>query len=155
MERDEVRLVIVAAFPPPDRLYPDVPELARSLELGNGVVFVDSVAEEDKPAMYRAALAFCFPSTYEGFGLTPLEAMACGTPVIASNATSLPEVVGDAGMLLPPNDDDAWAEAIRSLVRSSSDRARLRGLGLERAATFSWERTARQTADVYHWVLSR
>jgi glycosyltransferase involved in cell wall biosynthesis len=155
MERDEVRLVIVAAFPPPDRLYPDVPELARSLELGDGVVFVDSVAEEDKPAMYRAALAFCFPSTYEGFGLTPLEAMACGTPVIASNATSLPEVVGDAGMLLPPNDDDAWAEAIRSLVRSSSDRARLRGLGLERAATFSWERTARQTADVYHWVLSR
>lgn len=155
MAREETHLVIVATFPPPDRLYGDVPALASSLGMAESIRFVDSVDQQDKPALYRAALAFCFPSKYEGFGLTPLEAMACGTPVIASNATSIPEVVRDAGILLSPEDADAWAEAMRALVRSEHEQADLRGRGLARAAEFSWERTATQTVDVYRRVLGR
>jgi glycosyltransferase involved in cell wall biosynthesis len=81
--------------------------------------------------------------------------MACGTPVVAADATSIPEVVGDAGILLPARDAAAWGETIRMLVHCDGERARLARAGLERAATFSWERTARQTADVYKWVLSQ
>jgi glycosyltransferase involved in cell wall biosynthesis len=154
MRREQTGLVIVADFPPPDRLYPDIQGLAGSLGLGDEVRFVRSVDEADKPALYRSALAFCFPSRYEGFGLTPLEAMSCGTPVIAADATSIPEVVGEAGVLLPPHDVRAWSEAMRTLVRCEAERARLSRIGLDRAAQFSWERTARQTADVYRRVLA-
>jgi glycosyltransferase involved in cell wall biosynthesis len=155
MAREEVRLVIVGAFPRPDRLYPDTPGLVRALGTQNTVQLIPAVAEADKPALYRLALLFCFPSTYEGFGLTPLEAMACGTPVIVANATSIPEVVGDAGRLLPARDVQAWADTIRSLVQCAREREVLRERGLARAATFSWNRTAIQTADVYRWVLAR
>jgi glycosyltransferase involved in cell wall biosynthesis len=81
--------------------------------------------------------------------------MACGTPVIVSNATSLPEVVESAGLLVPPDDVGAWSDAIRSLVEADRERVELSRRGLERAALFSWERTAQQTAAVYRWVLAR
>ncbi|HLJ68212.1 MAG TPA: glycosyltransferase, partial [Chloroflexota bacterium] len=138
-----------------DALYPDIPGLTRRLGLEGRVRVVPRVDEADKPALYRSALLFCFPSAYEGFGLPPLEAMACGAPVLASSATSLPEVTGDAACLLPAGDVGAWARAIRALLESVEARARLRESGLVRAARFSWDRTAEQTAAVYREVLGR
>lgn len=146
-------LVIVARFPPPDALYPDIRGLAADLDV-QGIHFVPAVEEVDKPAVFRAATAFLFPSTYEGFGLPPLEAMASGTPVIASNVTSIPEVVGDACILLPPSDISAWSDAIEQLVRSPASRSALAERGLEQAARFSWKQTGKQTADVYRRVLA-
>lgn len=155
MRDENVHLVIVANFPPADRLYPDIPALSRDLGITSSLVFLRQVDEEDKPALYRSALAFCFPSMYEGFGFTPLEAMASGVPVIASRAASIPEIVGNAGCLLPPDDVDSWADALLHLVRSAQKRAELRARGLDRAASFSWRRTAQETVDVYRQVLER
>jgi glycosyltransferase involved in cell wall biosynthesis len=103
------------------------------------------VADEFLPALYSGALAFVFPSLYEGFGLPPLEAMACGTPVLASNVTAMPEVVGDAGLLVDPYDVEAIAHGIRRLVEDTALREELRKKGLERAKRFTWERTAELT----------
>jgi glycosyltransferase involved in cell wall biosynthesis len=103
------------------------------------------VADEFLPALYSGALAFVYPSLYEGFGLPPLEAMACGTPVLASNVTAMPEVVGDAGLLVDPYDVEAIAHGIRRLVEDTALREELRKKGLERAKRFTWERTAELT----------
>jgi glycosyltransferase involved in cell wall biosynthesis len=154
MQDLETALVIVARFPPPDPLYPDIPALARSLGL-RSVHFVEVVDEEDKPGLYRSALAFAFPSEYEGFGLPPLEAMACGTPVLTSDATSIPEVVGDAALLVPPGDISAWSSAMSRVAQSETLRAVLQSRGLKRAARFTWERTARETLAVYRQVLAQ
>lgn len=94
-------------------------------------------------------MAFLYPSLYEGFGLPPLEAMQCGVPVITSNTSSLPEVVGDAGLMIDPTDEDALCQAILNLVNNSSLRAELADKSLERARQFSWARCAEQTVDVY------
>ncbi len=118
----------------------------------NDVVFVGFVPDEDLPALYSAADVFAFPSFYEGFGLPPLEAMACGTPVVVSDAASLPEVVGDAGLTVPPEDVDRLAEALAQLVTDEQQRARLREAGLARAATFTWERAAERMLAVYKQV---
>jgi glycosyltransferase involved in cell wall biosynthesis len=150
----EFGLVIVARFPPADSLYPNIPVLARDLDLA-GVHFVDSIPEQDKPAFFRAASAFVYPSVYEGFGLPPLEAMATGTPVLAANATSLPEIIGDGGVLVPPYDVSAWAEALEQVLVSGTLRAAMRDRGLRRAVQFSWDRTAEETAGVYRDVLGR
>jgi glycosyltransferase involved in cell wall biosynthesis len=114
------------------------------------LIFTGYVADEDLPALYSGALAFVFPSLYEGFGLPALEAMACGTPVITSNTTSLPEVVGDAAVLVDPNDLDQLCAAISTIVSDGSLREELRRKGLTRAAEFSWQRNAELTAKVYH-----
>jgi glycosyltransferase involved in cell wall biosynthesis len=103
------------------------------------------VSDEFLPTLYSGALAFVYPSLYEGFGLPPLEAMACGTPVLTSNVTSLPEVVGDAGLLVDPYNVEAMAHGIRRLVEDSALREELRKKGLERAKQFTWERTAELT----------
>ncbi len=132
-----------AFFPSPRRM-------ARALGLpDDAVCLLDGVPEEDKPALYSAASVFLFPSLYEGFGLPPLEAMACGAPVLTSNTSSLPEIVGGAGILLDPHDALAWADAIRTVVtdRRKSDEMRTRGLG--QASRFSWERAARATLAIY------
>jgi glycosyltransferase involved in cell wall biosynthesis len=105
--------------------------------------------------LYRTALALVYPSRYEGFGLPVVEAMATGTPVIASRAGSIPEVLGDAGVLLGPDDVTAWADAIVEIASDADRRARMRELGVGRAATFTWQRTARLTRDVYRQVLAR
>lgn len=151
----ELKLVIVAKFPPPDSLYPDVPGLVRSLELCDDVILISQVDEADKPALYVSALMFCFPSRYEGFGFPPLEAMASGVPVLCSNASSLPEIVGDAALRLPPDDVEAWCDAIVRLADSQSERSALRLRGLDRACAFSWTRTAEQTASIYRDILGR
>lgn len=110
------------------------------------------VAESDLPALYGSATLFVYPSRYEGFGLPPLEAMACGAPVICSHAGSLPEVVGDAALLADPDDAQALAAAIDRVFADSALRATLREAGLARAALFSWRRAAQETLAVYERV---
>lgn len=154
MRRRDTRLVLVARFPAPDPLYPDVRGLIGSLGLAGQIQIVSEVAESDKPAVYRAAQGFCFPSTYEGFGLTPLEAMAAGVPVLAANATSIPETAGSGADLISPHDPGAWGEAMLALVDSPDWRRDLIARGAKRVAAFSWEETARQTAAVYRSVLA-
>ncbi|HEV7376742.1 MAG TPA: glycosyltransferase family 1 protein [Pyrinomonadaceae bacterium] len=112
-------------------------------------VLTGYVSESDLPALYTGALCFVYPSYFEGFGLPPLEAMQCGTPVIAGNRTSLPEVVGDAGLLVDPFDEDALAQALARMIDDSDFRAGLRVKGLERARNFSWRETARLTLQAY------
>lgn len=106
-----------------------------------------------RPALHAGARAFVYPSLYEGFGFPPLEAMACGTPVLTSNVSSLPEVVGDAALLVDPEDVSALAEGLTRLWGDDRLRDELRARGLARAREFSWDRTARLTLDVYRSVL--
>lgn len=113
------------------------------------VLFPGYVPDEDLGAVYGGALAFVYPSLHEGFGLPALEALACGAAVIASDTTSLPEVVGDAGLLVDPTDADALCAAMLKMIEDAGLREELGRRGLERAAGFSWERCAAQTAEVY------
>ena len=112
------------------------------------ICMIGHVPDEHLPALYSGALAFIYVSLYEGFGLPPLEAMACGTPVLTSNVTSLPEVVGDAALTVNPYDIDAIAEGIKRLVEDDNLRKELSQKGLARAKLFSWERTAEVTWSV-------
>jgi len=128
---------------------------ALAAESGVPVVLLGQVGEPLLKALYQCATALVYPSLYEGFGLPILEAMAAGTPVIASRAASIPEVVGDAGMLVDPADVPAWAEAIVAVTNTPAVRDQLCAAGRARAATFSWEQTARFTADVYRHVARR
>lgn len=107
------------------------------------------VGHDDVPALLRAATVFCFPSFYEGFGLPPLEAAACGVPVVASRAASLPEVLGDAAVYVDPHSPDDIADGLRRVLDDQQLQARLRVAGRARAAEFSWQRCARQTWAAY------
>jgi glycosyltransferase involved in cell wall biosynthesis len=129
-------------------LYESLFEQVKRAGLDDLVKFTDYVDREDLPALYSGALALTFPSLYEGFGLPPLEAMSCGTPVICSNATSLPEVVGDAGILLDPTGVEAWADAVQRIAGNADEREQLSQRGLAQAGQFTWERCARETWDV-------
>ncbi len=106
------------------------------------------IEDGDLPALYRQAALLAFPSLYEGFGLPPLEAMACGTPVVASTASSVPEVVGEAGLLVEPEDVAGWTATMGRLLEDASLRQRLREAGLRRAATFTWEAAGRRWLDL-------
>jgi glycosyltransferase involved in cell wall biosynthesis len=130
------------------RLYPPLGPLVRSLGLEQRVLFPGPIDEEEKVLWYRLATVYAYPSLYEGFGLSPLEAMACGTPVIAARCTSLPEVVGDAGLLVEP-DERAFARALVQLVNDAELRRTLRARGLARARLFTWQRTAEGTLAAY------
>jgi glycosyltransferase involved in cell wall biosynthesis len=122
--------------------------------LAGQVRFLGSVSDETLTALYNLADVFVFPSLYEGFGLPPLEAMACGAPVAAADAASLPEVVGGAGILLPPEDPAAFADAIAAILGNPTLAEDLRQKGFAQAAKFSWQETARQTARVYRELLA-
>lgn len=148
----EVKLVIAGGK---GWLYESFFSDLRTLGLEPHVKLVGYVPDEDLPALLNCAEVFAYPSVFEGFGLPPLEAMACGTPVIVSSASSLPEVVGDAGVLLPPLDVRAWVEAIRRVLNDAAFRAELRARGLQRAAQFTWEKAAQATLNVYRHVESR
>lgn len=126
---------------------------AERLDLGERVIFPGYVPAGELPLWYNAADVVAYPSLYEGFGLPPLEAMACGTPVIVSSVSSLPEVVGDAGLLVDPGDPSAWAAALATMLTDPTARAKARQRGFVRAGLFTWERTARDMAQVYHEVL--
>lgn len=112
------------------------------------------VADEDLPSLYSAACAFLFPSLYEGFGIPVLEAMACGCPVICSDGGALPEVAGDAAMILPTGDERPWTEVIRSACSGKIDLTGLREKGLLRAKMHDWRDTARRTVRVYEEVIT-
>ncbi len=119
------------------------------LNLGDRVKITGYIAPEDLPAVYAGAAVFCYPSLYEGFGLPPLEAMACGTPVITSGISSLPEVVGDAAILIDPNEEETITDALSRVLSDRTLQQDLRQRGLARAATFDWARTARETVAAY------
>nr|MBA2448033.1 glycosyltransferase family 4 protein [Chloroflexota bacterium] len=122
--------------------------LERALRLMHArasVRVIGYVEDADLPALYGGAVALAFPSLYEGFGLPALEAMGCGTPVLASNSSSLPEVVGDAGLLVDPLDIDAIADALSRLASDEPLRRELGERGRARAASSTWERAARET----------
>lgn len=129
-------------------------EAVAETPLGKEVIFTGYVADADLPVLYAGADLFVYPSLYEGFGLPPLEAMACGTPVITSNLSSLPEVVGDAGVLLDPRDEAGLAREILALLEDPARRQKLATEGLERARLFSWRRCAEITRTVYQRVIS-
>jgi glycosyltransferase involved in cell wall biosynthesis len=122
---------------------------AAASPFASDIRFLGRVADDELPALMSGALAFVYPSIYEGFGLPPLEAMACGTPVITSNRSSLPEVVGDAALLVDPDDRSALAEAMARIVDEQPLREELRDRGLKQAQRFSWDETARLTVRVY------
>ena len=121
--------------------------------LGDRAVRLGYVSRADLPGLYSAATACVLPSWYEGFGLTALEAMACGCPVLASTAGSLPEVVGDAGLLLPPDDAAAWSEALRRVASDQGLRDRLSSEGIRRAGVFTWRNCAERTLAAYTQAL--
>lgn len=131
------------------RYYEGIFALVESLRLGERVVFTDYVSDEQAIDLYSGALAFVYPSHYEGFGLPVLEAMACGAPVVTTNVSSLPEIAGDAALLVPPGDDAALAAALARVAHDAPLRAALRTAGLRQAAQFSWERCARETVRVW------
>jgi alpha-1,3-rhamnosyl/mannosyltransferase len=131
-----------------DPRYPEARAAAERLGLGGVVRFLGGVPEADLPALYSGAEAFAFPSRYEGFGLPPLEAMACGAPVLCCHTSSLPEVVGEAALQVAPT-PDALAGGLWRLLTDATLRAELRAAGPRRAALFSWRKTAEATLAVY------
>ena len=142
----DLRLVIAGA-----RGWLDEPvfRTVRSLGIEPVVHLPGFIDDDDLPAVYSGAALFVFPSLYEGFGLPLVEAMACGAPVVTSNVSSMPEVAGDAAVLVDPRDVDSLAAAIARVLRDEALRRRLRDAGIARARRFSWETTARLTLDVY------
>jgi glycosyltransferase involved in cell wall biosynthesis len=132
--------------------YKNIFETVSRLNLQNDIFFTGYIESSDLPKLYNAADLFVYPSLYEGFGLPPLEAMACGCPVITSNTSSLKEVIGDAGIMLPPNDVSEFANAMYNVLTSNELRQKMIRKGLERAKMFSWDKCARETLKLYEAV---
>lgn len=147
---DDLHLVISGAR---GWLYSDIFRRVDELGLGSRVLFPGYVAEEDLPSLYTLAEVFAFPSLYEGFGLPPLEAMACGTPVVASTASSLPEVVGDAACLVDPLSVENIASALQGLLDSPARRSTLGELGVGQARRFTWTHAAQRLLELYRSVV--
>jgi glycosyltransferase involved in cell wall biosynthesis len=126
-----------------------VVDTIHKLGLDRSVKVLGYVPDEDLPPLYSAATAFVYPSLFEGFGLPVVEAMACGTPVVASTAPALCELAEGAAVLVDPLSADSIAEGIRMVLSNASERARLSRAGLERASAFTWEATARRTLETY------
>jgi glycosyltransferase involved in cell wall biosynthesis len=146
------KLVIVG---PAKWLYSDIMTTVDTLGIKDDIIFTGWVDQEDLPVLYTGADVFVFPSLYEGFGIPPLEAMSCGTPVVTSNVSSLPEVVGDAALTVDPRNTQSIADAIHLVIQDRDLHHRLSQQGLKRAERFTWEQTACDTLDIYRGVLSR
>jgi glycosyltransferase involved in cell wall biosynthesis len=142
---EKVRLVLAGKE---DYRYPQSRRLVAKLGLVDDVIFIGDIPDSELPALYSAATLFAFPSLYEGFGLPVLEAMACGTPVLCSNTSSLPEVAGEAAILLEPLAPEDWSNALERLLLDDEARRDMCSKGLDRAKVFSWSETARQTTAV-------
>ncbi len=153
----DARLVIAGALPAEDTAFtPDPRRLAREVDLPEEAIhFVGFVPEAQKPALYRGARAFIFPSRYEGFGLPPLEALACGVPVVGSDAASLPEVVGPAGLLTAPDDVPGLAAGLMRFLTDEAMFLVYQRRVVAQAATFSWSKAARATLACYQRALNR
>ncbi|HET6465831.1 MAG TPA: glycosyltransferase family 1 protein [Nitrospiria bacterium] len=135
-------------------LMEDLDEEIKRHRIASSTILTGYVSKAHLPSLYSGATVFVYPSLYEGFGLPPLEAMACGAPVITSDVSSLPEVVGPAGVLVAPRDVKRLKDEMERVIEDSSHRALLSKLGLERSRQFTWEACARQTVDVYNRVLN-
>ncbi len=146
-------LAVAGRLPRPGRVVPDIRLAVRQAGIEGRVRLLGPVPDEDRPALYAGADLFVYPSVYEGFGLPPLEAMACGTPVVCSNRTSLPEVVGEAALPVDPEDDESLLAGILKLLGDADLQAELRVRGLERARQFTWQKTAEATFWVYSHAL--
>jgi glycosyltransferase involved in cell wall biosynthesis len=129
--------------------YENVFARIKQFGLEEKVKLIGRVDDDDLPKWYSACAVFAYPSLYEGFGLPPLEAMACGAPIVASNVTSLPEVIGDAGILVVPTDTQSLANALLRVLQDDALRDAMRAKSLARAALFSWHRTAERTVESY------
>lgn len=136
-------------------LFDETMAKVETLALGQRVIWRENIPQSEMPALYALASVLVVPSFYEGFGLTALEAMACGTPTIVSSRSSLPEVVGDVGLQIPPEDTQSIAHALEKAVVDQHWREAQRVAGIKRAAEFTWERTAEVTLKVYRQVLAR
>jgi glycosyltransferase involved in cell wall biosynthesis len=135
-------------------LYDSLFAKIEKLGLKDAILFTGFVPDEELPHIYDSAIAFVYLSFFEGFGLPPLEAMACGVPVVTSNTTSLPEVVGAAGITVPPADVDSVVTAINTIMDDAAFARSMGERGRARALLFSWEAAAREMLDVYHKLFS-
>jgi len=147
-EFPDLLLLLVGEYGANRRYYPDIDALMAGTGLGDRLRRLSGVGDEALHTLYCHAQLFVFPSMFEGFGLPPLEAMACGAPVVCSNATSLPEVVGEAAVLFDPLDREALTEAMRGVLSDPLQAEDLRRRGLEHAARFTWSRTAESLVEV-------
>lgn len=136
-------------------LYEWIFQKVTELRLDKSVIWLEDPSFADLPAVYNGAAALVLPSFYEGFGLTALEAMACGTPTVVSNRGSLPEVVGDVGLMIDPDQPDSLVDGLRRILTESDLRSRSREAGIARAKQFTWSRTAEIVLSVYRRVLER
>lgn len=149
---NDVYLVLVGAK---GWLYDEIFKTVQSYpQLQNRVICTGYVDDKDLSSIYSGATAFIYPSLYEGFGLPPLEAMQCGLPVITSNTSSLPEVVGDAGIIVDPKDEDSLCQAMLTLLSNGKLRTNLKQKGLERAKQFSWSKCADETIEIYKKIVN-
>ncbi len=146
---ERYRLVLAGPGGP---AFAELQQIARELEILEHVQFLGFITDDDIPSLYSAARAFVFPSLGEGFGLPIVESMACGTPVVTSNVSSIPEVAGDAAVLVDPEDVQALARAMEAVAFDSEVRQRLVKKGIERAALFTWPRAAQETEQLYAMV---
>lgn len=149
-ERKEVKLVLAGGR---GWRSERIDTLVDKLNLSSDVIRTGYVSNEELPLWYNASEVFVYPSVYEGFGIPVLEAMACGRPTIVSDGSSLPEVVGSCGILVPPVDTSAWATALSSLLANPALRTQLAQKGQKRASQFTWQNTARATVEAYHKAL--
>jgi glycosyltransferase involved in cell wall biosynthesis len=151
--RDEYQLVLAGRYQRLGHpLFPDPRLTVQQFGLNGRVIFTGQIREQDKAPLYSAATLFTFPSLYEGFGIPVLEAMACGTPVLTSDISALPEVAADAGVLVNPYDVAAICEGMATLLEDQKRREDLSRRGLERARRFTWRQVAEQTLRVYQQV---
>ncbi len=151
--RGEKRVLVIAGRP--GWLHDEIFARVQSLHLEAWVRFIEQVPGEDLVALYNGALLLAMPSFYEGFGLPALEALQCGTPVVVADRASLPEVVGEAGLLIDPDEPTTIADACWRIAHAATLRAQLREAGRKQVQAFTWEETARRTLEVYRRLLQR
>jgi glycosyltransferase involved in cell wall biosynthesis len=149
LKNNEIKLVIAGKK---GWLYDTIFERVQQLNLTNQVIFTGYVEDQDKPALLSGALAYVFPSLYEGFGLPILEAMACGTPVLTSNISSCPEVAGEAALLVDPHNTDEIAAGLTKLITDSNLRRQLVERGYQQIQNFSWYKAATQIFEILEKV---
>jgi glycosyltransferase involved in cell wall biosynthesis len=147
---ENYKLVLVGRY---GWMYKDLLRQINNLDLEGKVHFTGYVSQEDLPLVYNLSSLFVYPTIYEGFGLPALEAMACGVPVITTDVSSLPEIVGEAGILIPVNDVEALYGSMIEVLRNEDLRRKMINKGMQRAAKFTWEQTAKLTFQVYQQVM--